>query len=172
MRTPRTRALVLAILPLSAVSLAQAPQPYEPLAFLVGHCWQGAFPAGATTDKHCFSWIYGNKFVRDEHVVHHADGSPDGLGESIYMWDAAAGKLEYLYIESGGGFSRGFVTREADVLVFPPTQYLENGKTQTYRSSWHRAAADAYEVVTEFQVKEHWVPGFSVHMQKLPQSTP
>jgi hypothetical protein len=54
------------------------PAPYQPLAFLVGHCWQGTFPDGKATDGHCFSWIYGSKFVRDEHVVHSGDGHPDG----------------------------------------------------------------------------------------------
>jgi hypothetical protein len=31
--------------------------------------WRGAFPDGKATDERCFSWIYGGKFVRDEHVV-------------------------------------------------------------------------------------------------------
>jgi hypothetical protein len=35
---------------------------YEPLAFLAEHCWQGTFADGKTTDKHCFSWVYGGKF--------------------------------------------------------------------------------------------------------------
>jgi hypothetical protein len=26
---------------------------------------------------------------------------------------------------------------------------------------------DAYDVVTEFQVKDRWVPGFKVHMDKV-----
>jgi hypothetical protein len=81
-----------------------------------------------TTDEHCFSRICGGKFVRDEHVVHR-DGRPDAFGESIYLWDPAAGRLEYLYIESAGD--------------------------------------DAYDVVTECQVQDRWVPGFSLHMQRV-----
>jgi hypothetical protein len=147
---------------------AQAPPaPYQPLAFLVGHCWKGTFPDGKATDQHCFSWIYGGKFVRDEHVVHRGDGHPDGLGESIYVWDAASQQLQYLYIESAGGFSRGTVSGEGDALVFPPATYLEKGETQTYRSRWQPAGQDAYDVVTEFQVKDRWVPGFKVHMEKV-----
>jgi hypothetical protein len=34
---------------------------YQPLAFLVGHCWRGTFPDGRATDEHCFSWIYGGR---------------------------------------------------------------------------------------------------------------
>jgi hypothetical protein len=26
---------------------------------------------------------------------------------------------------------------------------------------------DAYDVVTEFQVKDRWVPGFKLHMEKV-----
>ena len=131
---------------------AQAPpSPYQPLAFLVGHCWKGTFPDGKATDEHCFSWIYGGKFVRDEHVVHRGDGHPDGLGESIYA----------------SGFSRGTVSGEGDALVFPPASYLEKGETQTYRSRWQPAGQDAYDVVTEFQVKDGWVPGFKLHMEKV-----
>jgi len=149
----------------AGVARAAAPAPgYGALAFLVGHCWRGAFPEGKATDEHCFSWIYGGKFVRDEHVVRRA-GEADAFGESIYLWNAASGQLEYLYIESAGGFSRGTVSGENDALVFPPTTYTEKGQTQTYRSRWQRSGDGAYDVTTEFQVDGRWVPGFSVHMK-------
>ena len=32
--------------------------------------------------------------------------------------------------------------------------------------SWQPAGRDAYDVVTEFRVKDRWVPGFKVHMEK------
>jgi hypothetical protein len=147
-----------------------APSPYQPLAFLVGHCWRGTFPGGKVTDEHCFSWIYGGKFVRDQHVVRHGEGTKDDQGESIYLWDAATKQLQYLYIESDGGFSRGSVTSEAGALVFPPAHYTENAQEQTYRSRWQRAGDSAYDVVTEFLVKGQWKPGFSVHMQQVPAS--
>jgi hypothetical protein len=157
-------AALLALLVTEAGAGASA-SPYEPLAFLVGHCWKGAFAGGSTTDEHCFSWIYGGKFVRDEHVVRHGNGQPDGFGESIYVWDAPTRQLEYLYIESAGGYSRGTVSADGDALVFPPTSYLENGERQTYRSRWQRSGGDAYDVVTEFQAKDRWVAGFTLHMQ-------
>jgi len=162
-----TAAAAIVLAGMSMPAPAQAPpSPYQPLAFLVGHCWKGTFPDGKATDEHCFSWIYGGKFVRDEHVVH-GEGHPDGFGESIYVWDPASRQLQYLYIESAGGFSRGAVSGEGDALVFPPSSYLEKGQTQTYRSRWQPAGQDAYDVVTEFQVQERWVPGFKLHMQKV-----
>jgi len=75
-------AILLAGMAMAAPAEAP-PAPYQPLAFLVGHCWKGTFPDGKATDEHCFSWIYGGKFVRDEHVVHRGEGHADGLGESI-----------------------------------------------------------------------------------------
>jgi len=84
-----------------------------------------------------------------------------------FLWDAASKQLQYLYIESAGGFSRGTVSGEGDALVFPPTSYLEKGETQTYRSRWQPAGQDAYDVVTEFQVKDRWVPAFKVHMERV-----
>ena len=155
----------------TTTTTAAAGTAYEPLAFLVGHCWKGTFPDGKKTDEHCFSWIYDGKFVRDEHVVRKGAGQPDGFGESIYMWDAPSGQLQYLYIESAGGFSRGTVSSQADALVFPAATYSENGRVQTYRSRWQRVGSDAYDVVTEFRDGDRWVPGFTIHMQKQPGLT-
>jgi len=166
------RAAVLLCATLGAAARAEAPGPYQPLAFLVGHCWKGSFPDSRVTDEHCFSWIYGGKFVRDQHVVHRGGAEPDAQGESIYVWDGSTQQLQYLYIESAGGFSRGTVTQEGTALVFPPTQYTEHGATQTYRSRWQPAGSDAYDVLTEFQAKDGWVEGFKVHMQQMPGRRP
>ena len=142
------------------------PDPaYQPLSFLADHCWIGAFPRGGS-DEHCFTWIYDGKFLRDRHTLR-AQGKPDALGESIYFWDSAAKRLEYLYIESDGGFSQGPVSIDNEDLVFPDTSFVENGKTMVYRSRWQRSGANAYEVVTEFKSKDAWVPGFKVHMEQV-----
>lgn len=157
---------ILMLLLLMPFSVQAEPVPsYQPLAYLAGHCWKGSFPDGKQTDEHCFSWIYEGKFLRDQHTVRGAD-HPDYLGESIYFWNAADKQLEYLYIESEGGFSRGIVAAAGDALVFPPTTYVDGGQKQTYRSRWQRSGDRAYDVVTEFQAGERWVPGFQVHMQR------
>ena len=167
MKTMSARALLLSLALTGSTTYAEAPAaPYQPLAFLVGHCWRGTLPGGKATDEHCFSWIYGGKFVRDEHVVH-APKQPDAFGESIYLWNDAERTLEYLYIESAGGYSRGTVTRDGEALVFPPTRLRENGTEQTYRSRWQRSGNDGYDVVTEFEVQQRWVPGFTVHMKQV-----
>jgi len=146
---------------------ADAPSPYAPLAFLAGHCWQGELPGGKKDiDTHCFSWIYGDKFVRDVHTVR-GEGHKDYVGESIYYWDSVAKKLQYLYVENAGGSSKGDVEASDTALVFPPSTYQEGGQTQTYRSRWTHSRADAYDVVTEFRKADAWAPGWTVHMVRL-----
>jgi hypothetical protein len=162
----RTTLLLIALLPCLA---AAAPRTeYQPLAFLAEHCWKGEFPGGAkTTDEHCFSWIYEGKFLRDRHTLR-SPGKPDALGESIYFWDSNANRLEYLYIESDGGMSRGPVAAEQGSLVFPDASFVQDGKSQVYRSRWQISGSGAYDVLTEFKGKEGWVPGFKVHMEMTP----
>ena len=116
------------------------------------------------TDEHCFSWMYGGKFLRDVHTLR-GEGRPDAQGESTYFWNSSTNQIEYLYIESDGGFSR---------VVFPgvfpqpgdDTNFVENGRTQVYRSRWQRSGENAYDVLTEFQGKDGWMPGFQVHMEQ------
>jgi hypothetical protein len=154
---------LLLIAPVCAFAHPEAG--YQPLAFLADHCWKGEFPGGRT-DEHCFTWIYDGKFLRDLHTVR-APGAPDAQGESIYFYDSAAKRLEYLYIESDGGFSRGPVSIDNEVLVFPDTRFVEKGKTMVYRSRWQRSGATAYTVVTEFKSKGGWNPGFKIHMEQV-----
>lgn len=159
------RKVFYSLLLVSGIACAQPDPAYQPLAFLAEHCWKGTFPGGKVTDEHCFNWVYGGKFLRDRHTVR-SEGKPDANGESIYFWDSAAKQLEYLYIESDGGFSRGPVAVDGESLVFPDTTFVEKGKTMVYRSRWQRNGADAYDVLTEFKSADKWVPGFKVHMEQ------
>jgi hypothetical protein len=156
----------LLLLPVLSPAAAEPQGVYQPLEFLAGHCWMGSFPGGKRTDEHCFSWIYGGKFLRDVHTLR-GEGLPDAQGESIYLWNSSARQIEYLYIESEGGFSRGPVATDKDALVFPDTSFVENGRTQVYRSRWQRSGETAYDVITEFRDKDGWVPGFKVHMEQV-----
>jgi hypothetical protein len=170
---PLTAGLLAALLSSAPAAMAApatdpAPptDPYQPLAFLVGHCWKGEFRGDAArSDEHCFSRIYGGKFLRDEHVVHRA-GKPDEFGETIYLWNSASHELEYFYIESGGGYLRGVAMPDGEALVFPAAAYVADGESMNVRSRWQRAGEAAYDVATEFEVGGRWVPGFSLRMQR------
>ena len=162
----RTLPIVMSLFAAMPVSAADSPSPYAPLDFLAGHCWKGNLPGDRGEDTHCFARIYGEQFVRDVHVVR-AASHPDYRGESIYYWDSLAKQLKYLYVESDGGSSAGTVSSKDDALVFPPTEYQQNGKTQVYRSRWKKNGADAYDVITEFKNGDNWTLGWSVHMVKV-----
>jgi hypothetical protein len=156
---------MLATMLLAAPAAADAPSPYAPLSWLAGHCWQGKLRGGKDVDTHCFTWVYDGKFVRDLHVVK-GEGHADYVGETLYYWDGGDKALKYLYIENQGGSSAGAVETASDMLLFPPTNFQQDGKTQTYRSRWARAGTDAYDVVTEFKQEHGWGGGWTVHMEK------
>jgi len=162
----RNLLLVLLLTAAASASGTEAPSPYAPLRFLVGHCWKGELPGGRGTDTHCFSHIYGENFVRDRHTVR-AEAHPDYLGESIYYWDGVSRKLKYLYLESDGGSSEGALESGGDALVFPPTEHQQDGKAQTYRSRWKKSGENSYEVLTEFRKGDGWTLGWKVHMERV-----
>ena len=168
--TARLRdAVCVALGPALFLPIAAMAEPIEalkPMAFLAGHCWKGDFPDGKRTDEHCFEWVYGGRALRDTHTVR-APGRPDYVGETTYYWDASAKRVEYLYIENLGGVSRGTMEPAGDALVFPPTQYVAPGEAMTYRSRWSRTGDAVYEVFSEAQAKDGWVPMFKLTMRRV-----
>jgi len=160
---------LLATLALASLALpAAAAEPVEllkPFAFLAGHCWKGTFEDGKRTDEHCFSWMYEGRALRDNHVVR-APGQQDGVGETIYYVNSAGKRVEYLYVESQGGFSRGTVEMLPEALIFPDTQYVAEGEQLTYRARWTPKGPDSYEAWSEAQTREGWATMFKLVMKK------
>ena len=161
------RAIVGCLLFVSIVAVAEPIEPLKPMEFLAGHCWKGLFPDGKQTDEHCFQWLYGGKALRDTHTVR-APGRADYAGETTYYWDAGAKRVAFLYIENLGGVSHGTMEPAPDALVFPPTQYVADGESMTYRVRWTRQGDDAYEAFSEMQVKDGWAPMFRVTLKRTP----
>lgn len=148
-----------------AASAADPADLLKPMAFLAGHCWKGAFADGKTTDEHCFSWMYGGRVLRDAHVVR-SPGKPDGLGESTYYVDSAGNHLDFLYIENGGGFSRGTVESLPEALLFPDTQYISDGEAMVYRARWTRKDETSYEAWSEAQTPDGWTTMFRLVLKR------
>jgi hypothetical protein len=154
-------AAVLALLAAPAIA-APAPAtlpalsaPLQPLAFLVGWCWRGAFPGGRATDTHCFTSSYGGTLVRDRHVVAGA-GRPYS-GESLYRWDPASRRISFAYYASDGSYGEGNVAPGASGLDFPDQAYVApDGRRQTLRSRWTRDGADALLVLNEGRSGDAW----------------
>lgn len=152
---------------LSAAVCAEPIAPLQPMAFLAGHCWKGQFADGKQTDEHCFQWLYEGKALRDTHTVR-APGRPDYVGESTYYFDAGAKRVAFLYLENFGGVSRGTMEPVADGLLFPPTQYVADVESMTYRARWTRQGDDAYEAFSEMQGKDGWTTMFRIVLKRAP----
>jgi len=155
-----TLAIALAIVPrvIAAQSAArtEAPRALEPLAFLAGSCWKGSFPGRATTDEHCFEWVYGGKFLRDRHVVR-GDSVPYE-GETVYAWDATQRRIVWWYIARPGFHSTGDVVADGDLLTFG--ERVVAARPRQLRTTWRRSGADAYlvrvEELADGGVRELW----------------
>lgn len=157
------RAALIAVILLSSAiartSAAQTPQAFDklqPLAFLAGSCWKGTFAGRAVTDEHCFTWMYGGRFLRDQHVV--SGDSVPYRGETTYAWDGAQNRIVYWYIALPGFYSSGSVAPDNDTLLFRDN--LVTSTPRQLRTTWHRTGADAYTVrveeVTNGAARELW----------------
>ena len=168
MNAPIRPALLLASALLATSATAAEPQPpanpLQPLASFAGHCFKGTLAGGKDTDEHCFQWMLGGKALRDVHTLRGA-AHPDYVGETTYYWDSAARRIEYLYVESGGGVMRGTVEPAEGVIVFPPTAYVAEGRSLTLRVRW-TLAPDGYEAWSEIQDQGAWATMFRVRMAR------
>ena len=120
----------------------------QPLAFLVGHCWRGAFTSRGQVDTHCFEAIYGGKHIRDRHEV--TGGKEVYRGETIYSWNPATKRIEYVYWNSLGGVSRGSMVPKPDgSLDFGDQKHRRpDGSEMTIATEWRRPSPDSYESVS------------------------
>ena len=146
-------------------SAAEPPELLKPMAFLAGHCWKGNLADGKQTDEHCFAWMVGGQLLRDTHTVR-AGNAAVFTGETTYYVDTAARRVEFLYVESTGGFSTGSVDSAPDALSFPDGRYTSGGETLTYRARWTRQGEQAYEALSEAQTPKGWVSMFRVVMRR------
>lgn len=139
---------MLAILIGLAAAVEIAPplrQGLEPLGFLVGYCWQGAFPKTGEQDTHCFEAVYDGQHVRDRHEVNGGKGVY--RGETLYSWDGKA--ASFTYWNSLGGVSRGTMRPEGGRLDFGDESYTgPDGRRISISTHWRRVGDDAYEAVT------------------------
>ncbi len=155
MKTKFALALALSLTPLGAA--AEPDASLQPLAFLAGHCWAGTMPGTADTDRHCFSWMFDGRYLRDRHVVRRGEKAVYE-GESIYYFDAGAGRVAYFYVTAAGGHAHGTMVVEGDALVFPAARLVSGGKSFGFRGRWTRVGEDGYEVLREYETDKGWVP--------------
>jgi hypothetical protein len=147
---------------LSLPALAADPPPipvhFQPMSFLVGHCWEGDIP-NKGRDEHCFEWVFGNKFIRDRHTV---KGNHNKAGETLYAFDAKKQIVVYNYWSSDGGMSNGTMTPQADRLLFPEDTYEQDGKKIIFRSTWQRMGDTRYAAIVHMKSGEEWKEAWRV----------
>lgn len=165
----RLIASALLAVPLAAPAINEHLQP---MGFLAGHCWSGDFPDGGPTDTHCYSWVYGGRFLRDAHVVE-GEGKPY-CGETIYHVDAKDGTVRFTYYNSLGGTSRGRMEKLPDGLFSPAEEYDGPNGTKILLRSWLKPdeSGDAYSVVTERKNGDSWHRMTGVEFEKVPDLDP
>lgn len=155
---------LFAAVPLRAQSTSPPSSKFAPLEFLVGSCWRGTFPGSATTDEHCFEWVFDHKFVRDRHVVR--GGDPYG-GETIYFWDVAANRIGFSYWNTVGQMMQGYVvSTSGDTLTFSTTLASSTGATEI-RSTWTRQGATSYRARELERSGDSWKEGFAIEMKRV-----
>jgi hypothetical protein len=141
--------------PASSAGAGDAPaNRFEPLAFLAGSCWKGAFPDGQSSDEHCFEWVYGGRFLRDRHIV--SGQRAPYQGETWYGWDPEKASIVYWYFNSLGGVSTGTAAATEEGIVFPE-RHASGGKVRELRNLWRRTGPDSYRTVLTEKKGDAWV---------------
>jgi hypothetical protein len=150
------------LIALSAQGQAPALDPrLEPLTFVVGSCWRGAFRDGRV-DTHCFTPMYGGAFVRDRHVVEGGDQAY--RGETLYRWDSAGERIRYDYYASDGAHSAGTAAATATGVAFEDAYRDAGGEAGDIRASWTRDGSDAYLVRARLRQGVGWRELFQIRM--------
>jgi copper(I)-binding protein len=145
----------------SAAWTAQLPPPermqpaFRALSFLAGSCWRGTLPDGRQTDTHCFSPIYGGRFMVDRHVV---AGAPTPYsGETLYRLQVMERRVAYSYRASDGSHSTGTALPARNGVAFPAESHRgEDGAEMVIRSSWTRDGDNAYVALSERRQGRRW----------------
>jgi hypothetical protein len=106
--------------PAPASAAAPVAAPYAFLQSFVGGSWLGPLPAGKDGGERAielhFAWAENKRGVRfASAIVNGKRRAPYVSG--MYAWNAAKGKLEIFYTDSGGSLAEGLATQDGDALV-------------------------------------------------------
>ncbi|HEY1044626.1 MAG TPA: hypothetical protein VGE60_12255, partial [Telluria sp.] len=104
--------------------------------------------------------------LRDSHVVRTA-GKPDYRGETTYYWSPISKSVEYLYLDSKGGMSRGIMETVANTLAFPPAEHAPGDAAAVYRVRWTPSGTRSYDSWAEKKGPDGtWQTMFKMTMTK------
>jgi hypothetical protein len=143
----------------SAPTLAADVAPNEALkhmSFLAGSCWEGPFPDGKSTDVHCYKWIQGGRYLREQNTLRGV--TPPYSGETTYYWDHQTKTVRYVYWSNAGGYSTGSSVFENGVFTYPNEKYVGPEGEINVRAEMRQIDADSYSLKSEMQDKNgNWV---------------
>lgn len=144
--------------------------PLEPFGFLAGHCWRGEIEETASTDTHCFTWVYEGKHLRDVHVVRGM--APEYRGESIYSVDGTTGDVVYRYWNSHGGISDGRIEFADGEIIAPGERYVgKDGKIREFTTVIKQLGENSYETRIREKVGNDWRDKPSVVFRRVGSAT-
>ncbi len=148
---------------------ADTPDPFAPLAFLAGSCWDGTFGEAKAVDRHCFRWVFEGKILRDRHrVTAGTAGRPsatDYRGESIYAVDPKTHRLAFRYVNSDGDVIDGGAQPSSSAIVFLSALQAKTGAIH-FRGTWAKLGSDTYRVTNERLSNGKWVQMSTVEMKR------
>ncbi|HEY5710916.1 MAG TPA: copper chaperone PCu(A)C [Allosphingosinicella sp.] len=154
-----------------AAQLPRAMHPtFQALSFLAGSCWRATFPDGRQTDTHCFSPIYGGRFMHDRHVV---EGAPTPYsGETLYRLQPMERRVAFDYRASDGGHSIGTALPAPNGVAFPAQSHRgQDGAEMTIRSSWTRDGDNAYVALSERRQGRRWREMWRMRFERIGPAT-
>ena len=132
------------------------------LDWLVGRTWTGEFQ-GSTPERpmidvmRCERALNGNAI----RILHSVNGGEYG-GETIMMWDPAAGELMYYYFTTSGFYTRGsMVAGDGHYTAHETVTGNEAGITEV-KSKSHLTPDGKMRVQSQYFKEQSWVEGHEV----------
>jgi uncharacterized protein YndB with AHSA1/START domain len=128
----------------AAASAGAVPGKLDAFAKFVGHEWISPLPTASLTDTQRFEWMYGRQFIRNTHEVKTASGQVVYEGETIYAWDARAGRIVWWYWNASGGYLEGTASVGADGAITTEGQNHGGANQLDHTRSTMRITADGW----------------------------
>jgi hypothetical protein len=136
--------------PTAAPAPAAAPAVAAPYAFLtpfVGGAWLGPLPPGKDGGERSIELRFA--WAENKHGIRFASAIVNGRRRApyvsgMYAWNAAKGKLEMFYTDSGGSLAEGLVTQDGDALVEDLTETNSDKSVDTVRVKMTKIDDDTF----------------------------
>lgn len=133
--------------------------PFEPMAFVIGHCWDGTLGGGSLAESHCFEWVHEGQLLGHRHTARGDEPVYDGT--THFAWNPEEGRLVFLHASEQGIFSSGSVEVVDGVVAFPQRMVTPGG-VRELKAVWSRPAENRYTVTVHERIEGDWQELFAV----------